>query len=156
MVGRRPRFDTVGMQIASPSHPAPETPLRVFIVEDSTDVLERLEEMVADIAGARCAGSANTAEAALRGIADTQPDAVILDVRLRQGSGFDVLRALKAWAAHPEVFIFSNLASEPYRRMATRLGAAGFFDKTSQTEDMRALLQRRAAQHARTEVQQPH
>jgi|SRR5579859_7656813 len=140
------------MQIAQQLHPTPATPLRVFIVEDSEAVLERLEEMVGNIAGARFAGSATTAEAALRGINDTQPDAVILDVRLAQGSGFDVLRALAARALPTQVYIFSNLATEPYRRMAQRLGAAAFFDKGSQTEDMRALLAQRAAQHA----QQPH
>jgi DNA-binding NarL/FixJ family response regulator len=136
------------MQITQQLHPAPVAPLRVFIVEDSRQVLERLEEMVGNIDGARCAGSATTVDAALRGIADTRPDAVILDIRLEQGSGFDVLRALKAAALPTQVYIFSNLASEPYRRMAQRLGAAAFFDKCNQTDDMRALLAQRAAQHA--------
>jgi DNA-binding NarL/FixJ family response regulator len=136
------------MQITQQLHPAPVAPLRVFIVEDSRQVLERLEEMVGNIDGACCAGSATTVDAALRGIADTRPDAVILDIRLEQGSGFDVLRALKAAALPTQVYIFSNLASEPYRRMAQRLGAAAFFDKCNQTDDMRALLAQRAAQHA--------
>lgn len=149
MVRPRSQADTGAMQIASPFPDQPPAPLRVFIVEDSGYLLERLEEMVRNIEGARCAGSAGTADAALRAIADTRPDAVILDVRLAQGSGFDVLRALQASAHPPEVFIFSNFASEPYRRMATRLGAAAFFDKSSQTDDMRALLAQRASQRAR-------
>jgi len=135
------------MQITQ-SHRAPIAPLRVFIVEDSRQVLERLEEMVGDIDGASFAGSAATVDAALRGIADTRPDAVILDIRLEHGSGFDVLRALKTAALPTPVYIFSNLATEPYRRMAQRLGATAFFDKCNQTDDMRALLAQRAAQHA--------
>src|SRR5579872_1047947 len=128
-------------------HRAPITSLRVFIVEDSRQVLERLEEMVGNIDGASFAGSAATVDAALRGIADTRPDAVILDIRLEHGSGFDVLRALKTAALPTPVYIFSNLATEPYRRMAQRLGATAFFDKCNQTDDMRALLAQCAAQH---------
>jgi DNA-binding NarL/FixJ family response regulator len=135
------------MQITSRIHTQPPAPLRVFIVEDSEAVRERLKEMVANIEGARCAGSATTVDAALRGIAATRPDAVILDIRLEQGSGFDVLRGLQAAVLPTQVYIFSNLATEPYRRLALRLGAAAFFDKCNQTDDMRALLAQRAAQH---------
>lgn len=122
-------------------------PLHVFIVEASQPVRERLEEMIASIEGTRCAGCAATAEAAISGILDTHPHAVILDIGLAQGSGFDVLRALRARAPQIPVYVFSNFAMEPYRRMAIRLGASVFFDKTTQIEDMRELLTQRAAQH---------
>ena len=138
--------DTAGMQIANQLHRTHRTPWRVFIVEDSSPVLERLEEMVGNIAGVHCAGSAGTADAALRGITATRPDAVILDVVLAQGNGFEVLRALTAAALPTEIYMFSNLASEPYRRLAQRLGAAAFFDKSSQTDEMRTLLAQRAGQ----------
>jgi DNA-binding NarL/FixJ family response regulator len=134
------------MEITNQLQSLPPAPLRVFIVENSRQVLECLEEMVGSIAGVRFAGSAGTADSALRGIADTRPDAVILDVRLAQGSGFDVLRGLQAAALPTEVYMLTNLSTEPYRRMAQRLGAAAFFDKSSQTDDMRALLAQRAAQ----------
>ena len=122
-------------------------PLHVFIVEDSQPVRERLEEMLASIAGTRCAGCAATAEAAISAILDTLPHAVILEIALAQGSGFDVLRALRARAPQIPVYVFSNFSMEPYRRLAIRLGAAVFFDKTAQIEDMRELLRQLAAQH---------
>ena len=106
-------------------------PLHVFIVEDSQPVRERIEEMLASIEGTRCAGWAATAEAAISGILDTHPHAVILEIALAQGSGFDVLRALRARAPQIPVYVFSNFSMEPYRRLAIRLGAAVFFDKTA-------------------------
>jgi len=121
--------------------------LHVFIVEDSQPVRERIEEMLASIAGARCAGWAATSEAAISAILHTHPHAVILDIGLAHGSGFDVLRALHGRAPHIPVYVFSNFSIEPYRRLAIRLGASVFFDKTDQIEDMRELLMQRAAQH---------
>ena len=121
--------------------------LHVFIVEDSQPVRERLEEMLASIEGTRCAGCAATAETAISQILDTHPHAVILDIWLAQGSGFDVLRALRGRAPQIPIYVFSNFSMEPYRRLAIRLGAAVFFDKTAQIEDMRELLTQRAAQH---------
>jgi len=121
--------------------------LHVFIVEDSQPVRERIEEMLSSIQGTRCAGWAATAEAAIRGILDTHPHAVILDVGLAQGSGFAVLRAVQGCTPQIPVYVFSNFSIEPYRRLAIRLGATVFFDKTDQIEDMRELLTQHAAQH---------
>jgi DNA-binding NarL/FixJ family response regulator len=118
--------------------------LRVFIVEDSPPVRERLEELLASIEGARCAGAADTADAAIQGIVDAHPDAVLLDIALARGSGFDVLRALHVRVPDIPVYVLSNHTSEPYRRMALQLGASAFFDKTTQIGDMRELLSRRA------------
>ena len=44
-----------------------------------------------------------------------------------------------------EVYMLSNFASEPYRRHAERLGASGFFDKTTEFERVRDVLAQRAA-----------
>lgn len=124
------------------------SPLRVFVVEDSAPVRERLEELVASVAGVRCAGSATTADAAISGILDTHPDAVILDLRLAQGSGFDVMRALHGHLPAVDFFVLSSFAVEPYRRLACKLGAAAFLDKTTQLDAVRGLLEREAARHS--------
>lgn len=119
--------------------------LHVFVVEDFAPVRERLLEMLASIEGAMCAGSADTAEEATGKILRTHPDAVILDIGLSQGSGFDVLRALQKDSAGIPVYVLSNHSTEPYRRLALKLGAVAFFDKTTQIDELRALLKRDAA-----------
>ena len=118
-------------------------PLRVFLVEDSPAVLERLEAMLEDVS-AREVGHANGAQEAIRRILAEHPDLVVLDLRLAEGSGFDVLRALTERAPDVEVLMLTNFASEPYRRMAERLGARGFYDKTTEFDGVRAALEARA------------
>jgi len=118
---------------------------RIFLVEDSHLVLARLEAMLAAMPGVRIAGSAAHAERAIRGILDEQPDLVLCDLKLATGSGFDVLRAVRAAAPEIEVYMLSNFASEPYRRLAAELGARDFFDKSSEIERIRDLVAERAA-----------
>jgi two-component system response regulator DevR len=119
--------------------------LRVFIVEDSSMVRERLEEMLSSIEGLCSAGYATTADEAIRDILAAHPDVVVLDIRLAQGTGFDVLRALHERASDICVYMLSNFATPPYRRLAERLGAVEFFDKTNQIEAVREALAKRAS-----------
>ena len=143
-MGRRAaRRHTAAMQVAAATHT-----MNVFLVEDSAQVVQRLEEMLAAIDGVRTVGSAASADEAIREVLTLHPDAVLCDISLAQGTGFDVLRALHAQAPEVDVYMLSNFATEPYRRLAARLGARGFFDKTTELERMRdAVAARAASQH---------
>lgn len=127
-----------------------QAPLQVYLVEDSEVVRDRLREMVEDIEGVECAGSAATARAAIYEIRRLRPDAVILDLRLTDGSGFDVLRALRDEQPMPAFYVLSSLCIEPYRRLAMRLGATAVLDKAMDMPAVRDLLVQRAAQHRET------
>ena len=119
-------------------------PLRVFVVEDSAMIRQRLETMIA-LAGAATVGKASRADTAIRGILDTRPELVILDVQLEDGSGFDVLRAIRDQTPGIDFYLFSNFDAYPYRQLAQRLGAQGFFDKSREFESMRDMVAQRAA-----------
>jgi DNA-binding NarL/FixJ family response regulator len=118
--------------------------LRVFLVEDSAVIRERLEEMVVSISGAHSVGCAVDAGQAIREILATLPDAVVLDISLEQGSGFDVLRAVHDAAPNIAIYMLSNYATPPYRRMAERLGATEFFDKSADLGRVREALAKQA------------
>jgi len=127
--------------------PQTQTAVRVFVVEDSPLVCERLQAMLAGIEGTQAVGVAATAEDAIQGIRAARPDVVVLDLRLAQGSGFDVLRALRTEGSAAETiefYMLSNFADAPYRRLAGRLGAQGFFDKSTEFERVRDALAARA------------
>jgi len=143
MLPRRARRHSGGMQSATPS----ARPPRVFVVEDSALIRARLEAMIA-LAGAEVAGQASSADAAIRGILDTNPGLVILDVQLKDSSGFEVLRAIRNQAPSIDIYLFSNYDAYPYRELAERLGARGFFDKSREFDSMRdVVVQRVAASH---------
>lgn len=143
MLRRGARRHTAGMeQHIEQTAPAPA--LRVFLVEDSAPIRERLQEMIAG-AGAATVGHASGVAAAIQGVLQLQPELVILDVQLEDGTGFDVLRAVRARAPGIDIYLFSNFAAFPYRDLAARLGAKGFFDKSREFGLMRDAVARRAA-----------
>jgi DNA-binding NarL/FixJ family response regulator len=118
--------------------------VKVFIVEDSPLLRGRLETMVAAIPGAHVSGHADSAAEATQRVLRERPDAVVLDLHLREGNGLDVLRAVRAAAPAIAVYILTNYPEEKYRQIAAELGAAGFFDKSSEFDRLREAIAARA------------
>ena len=91
---------------------------KVFLVEDSPAILQRLEKLLCDTGQVLIVGEASTAESAISGILMARPDIVFLDLQLAKGSGFDVLRAVHEKAPSIRVYMLSNFACGPYRQTA--------------------------------------
>ena len=122
--------------------------MKVFIVEDSAPVRQRLEALLAAIPEVSILGSAAGAQQAIGAILAGRPEIVILDLNLAEGSGFDVLRELNARAPEIEVYVLSNFSAYPYRHLAEKLGVRGYFDKSREFERVRDVVARRAqSQH---------
>jgi DNA-binding NarL/FixJ family response regulator len=117
----------------------------VYVVEDSALVRERLIEMLDATPGTLVVGAAARADEAIRDILEERPDVVLLDLKLAQGSGFDVLRVVHERAPEVTVYMLSSFASDPYRQLAARLGAQDFFDKSSEFERVRDIIAARSA-----------
>lgn len=115
--------------------------LRVYMVEDSAILRNRLFELL-DAIGVEVVGYSDRAAAAIREIGAVNPDVVIADVALRQGSGFDVLRALDLATdgPHPTMIVLSNYDMRPYRDTAQKLGATYYFQKSSGVSAMLQVL----------------
>jgi DNA-binding NarL/FixJ family response regulator len=114
---------------------------KVFLVDDSPLVRQRLALMVGGLPQTEVVGQAAGVDEAIRGILAARPDVVLLDLSLDHGgSGFEVLSAIRAQDPAIAFYVLSNFASEPYRRHAERLGALAFFDKSTDLERLRATL----------------
>lgn len=120
--------------------PASADPVSVFLVEDSPIIRERLEQLLGTISGTRTIGHAESAQDAIREILATHPDVVVLDFQLVGGTGFDVLRAIHSASPETDVYMLTSFPTEPYRRLAERLGAREFFDKSTEFERVRDAL----------------
>ena len=114
-------------------------------MEDAPLLRERLEALIASIPGTSVVGRAEGAQEALHGILALRPEVVVLDIHLAQGNGFDVLRGLRAAQFAPEIHVLTNYPLDGYRQTAERLGARGFFDKSTQFDALRAALAARQA-----------
>ena len=114
--------------------------VKVFLVEDSPLLRQRVETILASIPGAETCGHAASAAQAIAAIQAAKPDVVVLDIQLEQGNGFDVMRATAASLPRVQFYVLTNFANEAYRRKAESLGARGFFDKSTEFERLREAL----------------
>jgi DNA-binding NarL/FixJ family response regulator len=118
--------------------------LTIFIVEDSPVVLERLVEAVIDVPNARVVGSAEGVTPALEGMRSFSPRVLILDVQLRDGSGFRLLKRMRTeGVSRPEtVIVVTNYPNDDYRNASRECGADHFFDKGAEFHKVREVLLR--------------
>jgi len=116
--------------------------LRVLLVEDSSLLAGRLTELLQRLPDVDLVGTVETERDALSRISTSPPDVLILDLHLRSGSGFGVLRWLKRGPTgqRPKVIILTNFGLPEYRREAESLGVEAFLDKSRDYFRLPALL----------------
>lgn len=122
-----------------------EAPLMVFLVEDSLAIRARLAATIRSIEGAELVGEAGTVSGAIDGIRSTHPRALILDLQLADGSGLDVLRAVRPASPELHVAVLTNYATDQHRRACIDAGAEYFLDKSSDFPRIREIVQGWAA-----------
>ena len=135
------------------SSPGRLAPLRVYLVEDSALLCEKMVEVLTEPGRIEFAGQAETEGAAINGIRDCRPDAVIVDIRLHEGNGVNVLRSIahkKLPGDAPTVIVLTNYAVPEYYAECIALGADYFFDKSTEFHRVGEVLRDLAADRRNT------
>ena len=115
---------------------------RIYIVEDSPVLLPRLLDLFSNIPGTLVVGYSGRTDVALAEIAERRPNAIIHDLKLEIGSGYDVLQGIARLDITPTAIVLTNYTMPLYRTEALRLGAAYFFDKSSEiSEAVRIVIE---------------
>ena len=113
---------------------------RVYVVDDSDFVRERLIEMLSELEEVEIVGGTGDPREALAAIREMVPDTVILDIRLPGKSGVEVLRDLKKEKPSPIVIILTNYPYPQYRKECTEAGADYFFNKSTEFNKIANVL----------------
>jgi len=79
--------------------------LRVLLVEDSKVLTERLTEAIRQIPQVELIGTADTEATAVASAKRDSIDVIILDLHLKQGTGFGVMRALATAQLKPRIIV---------------------------------------------------
>ena len=106
--------------------------IRVFVVDDSAIVAQKIKEILSEIKRVEVVGEATNAADAICYIDKLCPDAVTLDIRLNGVSGIDVLECIKKDKTPPKVIVLTNYPYPQYRKKCMDAGADYFFDKSSE------------------------
>ena len=112
----------------------------ILIVEDSPLVTDRLFNMLKGMKNVCSLKYASECSSAMRRLAESIPDIVLLDINLPGSSGFYVLRYLKGHHPGTVVIVLTNQVDGYYRKKCKELGADYFIDKSKEFETVADII----------------
>lgn len=119
-------------------------PLRVLVVEDLPRVQALLRELIHEPGRIEIVAVAETEAEAIQRYIEVQPDAVLIDLNLRIGTGLGVIVSLRRQTPprRPLLIVLTNHALPVLETACLNAGADHFLDKSRDFHKVRPLLER--------------
>ena len=114
--------------------------LRILLVEDSKLTAEQVCELIHKHHPEVTCTTVDGEAEALAEVERSSPDVIVLDLRLKEGSGFNVLRRVSTRNPKPFTVVLTNYALPQYRDFALLSGADYFLDKSTSLDALPTLL----------------
>lgn len=112
----------------------------VMVVEDHAIVRQGLRAVIGAQDDMSIVAETDDVHEAVPLFASAHPDVVLMDLRFRNGSGLEAIRALSAAFPHSRTVVLSNYSSEEHVFRAVAAGAQGYVLKEADPADIvRAL-----------------
>jgi len=115
-------------------------PARILIVEDQSIFARSLHDSLVEALSPEIVRIEETVAGAKLALEDTQPDLVVLDLGLPDGSGFDVITACKTRRPPPKLVVVTIFDDDRHLFEALRRGVDGYVLKEESGEDLVSLL----------------
>jgi DNA-binding NarL/FixJ family response regulator len=113
---------------------------RVLIVDDHPVVRQGIKLMINSQPDLTVCGEANTELEARRLVRELKPDAMVVDLSLDQGDGFNVVRDVNAHFPGIRVLVLSMHDEAVYAERLLSQGASGYIMKQAATEQLITAL----------------
>lgn len=106
-------------------------PMTVIIADDHVAVRKSLRLMLECDPDLKLVGEAADGLEAIRTVHALQPDLLLLDIKMPQMNGLEVLQYLRNEKNPVAIIVFSNHSDQLYVDATERLGAAAFVSKSA-------------------------
>ena len=123
--------------------------MKVLVVDDSALLRERLISMISELPGVTAIDQAQDAPEALNSVQKLRPDVVILDIRLSDGNGIEVLQKMKKDNSAAVTIMFTNYSYPQSRKKCHEAGADFFFDKSTEFHKITDVLKKIQESHGK-------
>ncbi len=116
--------------------PKSDVDIRVFLLDDHEVVRQGIAELINDHDDLTVVGAHGHVDGAIEAAVACAPDVAVLDVRLGDGSGVEVCRALRS--DHPEIacLMLTSFADDRAMIDASVAGASGYVLKQIRSNDL--------------------
>ena len=100
---------------------------KILIVDDEYDIVDLLDDFLTQHGYET--GRAHSKKETLEALAHSTPDIVLLDIKLPDGLGLDILRDIKKATPKVEVIMITGLSDKQIALESIRRGAADYITK---------------------------
>jgi DNA-binding NarL/FixJ family response regulator len=114
--------------------------VRVLVVDDQTVVLEGLAAILSTDPEIQVVGLARDGHEALDLVAETQPDVVLMDLKMPVLNGVQATRRLRQTHPQVRVLVLTTYAADDWVFDALRAGAAGYLLKDTRRDELIAAI----------------
>ncbi|BDD83365.1 putative two-component system response regulator LuxR [Tsukamurella pulmonis] len=113
-----------------------DDPIRLLLVDDQDLVRVGLRRILRRRDGFEVVGECADGDEVPAAVAASNPDVVLMDLRMKRVSGMDATRRLTASAGSPPVLVLTTFRDDDLLSEALRAGASGFVLKDSPAEEL--------------------
>jgi DNA-binding NarL/FixJ family response regulator len=114
--------------------------LKILLADDHKLILAGIRRSLEDAEGIKVVGEAHSASQVLPLVAQTDPDMVLLDIRLPDGDGFGCLERIHKRYPKVKVVMLSAFSDAEHIETALKKGAAAFIVKSVNPLDLASAL----------------
>lgn len=119
--------------------------IRVVLCDDHAMIREGVRHVLSATPGFQVVGEAASGREAVEVAGRMQPDVVVLDISMPEGSGLEVLEDLRRRAPAARVLVLSVHDDTEYVLQSVRAGAAGYLRKDTTPDNLRQAVRAIAA-----------
>lgn len=102
---------------------------KIYLLDDHPIVIEGLKQILNTQEDMEVVGSAEDANVGLQQIAKVKPDVLVMDITLRDRSGVELIKKVRAQFPKLHVFVYSMHDENVYAERCLRAGAMGYLMK---------------------------
>lgn len=114
--------------------------LNILIVDDAAIIVARLSEMLSELPYVNKVNNAGDYNQALQFLSSERPHLILMDIKLPETSGIELLRYVKRNYPYIKNVMLTNQVSKSYKKICALEGCDHFIDKSSEFEKIPAIL----------------
>ena len=129
-------------------HGMPTSTIRVFLCDDVAELRDMVRVALEQDRDFEIVGEAADGDGAARGVAESRPDVLLLDISMPRVDGLEAIRRVRQSSPGTAILVLSGFEASRMEPEVLALGADGYLEKQASLDEIRDGLRRVVAERA--------